>query len=307
MSFVERDLKRQGKKTKAEPGVIVFESKKISKYQKNKKKRLSKASTSSYSTSVVKTGTGRKEKGKKEKEKEIIVDFDFYDSNEFDFHSVKSFIDKLFIFSKQSLPSSALADLIISDVTTTVKTDGEESDALGFITLLDPSEGDNDEEGIISTFIKAILKTAPDSKLVDKKKKIGLLLNERIINMPNETSLPLFKFLIDNNSGENCEYCLYLTTTYKFVDVKVDSEGTSTSSSSSALSKDFKFYKEEDEILKEYSEINWHFPCQLQDSDSKRAFQEEGVELGRSVMLIKYSQLKKFYSILESFISLPSQ
>ncbi len=276
MSFVEKDL--DIKSQKKEPGVIVFKT----KAKKYKKKKVVKQNP------VKKANVGKKKEKKIENNEDIIIDFDFFDSNESDFHCIKTFLTKLFSFDF-SITVSPLVDLIVENNTTTIKTDGEEGDALAFITCLESTDS------VVKEVVEKILKTHNSaSKFVGKS--MGLLINERLINMPNEVSLPLFKFLFETIPKHS--HFLYITTNYRFVSSKVENDEAVGNIG------EWMFYKDEDEILKDYSEEFWEFPCSNQDSDSKRAFQEDGVEVGRTVMILKASELKKFFNSLQSMITI---
>ena len=66
-----------------------------------------------------------------DEDQEIInIDFDFFNGNpDVDFHALKNLMRQLFGTQESSrIQLSALADLILESPTTTIKTDGKESD-----------------------------------------------------------------------------------------------------------------------------------------------------------------------------------
>jgi protein BCP1 len=73
----------------------------------------------------------------------LNVDFEWFDPQpEFDFHGIKTLLQQLFDVDAQLLDLSALTDLILSQplLGSTVKVDGNETDAYAFLSVLNLQE-----------------------------------------------------------------------------------------------------------------------------------------------------------------------
>ena len=73
----------------------------------------------------------------------VNVDFEWFNFKpDIDFHGVKSLLRQLFDVDSQLFDLSALTDLILSQPTvgSTVKVDGEDTDAYAFLTILNLHE-----------------------------------------------------------------------------------------------------------------------------------------------------------------------
>lgn len=73
----------------------------------------------------------------------LDVDFEWFDPQpEFDFHGIKTLLQQLFDTDAQLFELSALTDLILSQPTlgSTVKVDGNETDAYAFLSVLNLQE-----------------------------------------------------------------------------------------------------------------------------------------------------------------------
>lgn len=73
----------------------------------------------------------------------LNVEFEWFDPQpEFDFHGIKTLLQQLFDTDGQLFELSALTDLILSQPTlgSTVKVDGNETDAYAFLSILNLQE-----------------------------------------------------------------------------------------------------------------------------------------------------------------------
>lgn len=116
---------------------------------------------------------------------ELQVDFDFFNQQPKDRRAIYGLVKNL--LCGRNFDVDGLTQAIINaDVGSVIKSDGYE-DALAVITILDleeeaPCNDDNTE------WIKDILKCLKISK--DDAKSMGLIINERIVNMPTFTLAP---------------------------------------------------------------------------------------------------------------------
>ncbi|KAJ6620774.1 p21-C-terminal region-binding protein-domain-containing protein [Mycena sp. CBHHK59/15] len=137
----------------------------------------------------------------------VDVDFDFFDPNPtVDYHALKRLLAQLFNRDAEHLPLAALVDLVLAQPTvgTTIKTDGLESDPYALLTVLNMhAHRANPAVAALAAYfldrsaadppfhaaLQALL-AAPDAQL-------GLVLCERLVNMPVQTVPPMYRMLAD--------------------------------------------------------------------------------------------------------------
>ncbi|CAG8525458.1 7859_t:CDS:2 [Gigaspora margarita] len=175
-------------------------------------------------------------------EEDIVdIDFDFFDPKPIDFHSIKNLMIQLFSADSELFNITELTELIISQplLGTTVKIDGADSDPYAILTVLNMNE--HLEKQCIKDLAKYLLdKTKQDSILNEKldtllKKDstnhIGLILSERLINMPVQIVPPMYKMLQEEiqwavDDPYNFEWYLVLSKTYQEVVSTLDDESS---------------------------------------------------------------------------------
>ncbi|CAG8641772.1 34215_t:CDS:2 [Racocetra persica] len=245
-------------------------------------------------------------------EEEIVdIDFDFFDPKPIDFHSIKNLVIQLFSADAELFCISELTELIISQplLGTTVKVDGADSDPYAVLTVLNMNE--HSEKKCIKDLVTYLLdKTKQDSVLNDKldtllKKDsiehVGLILSERLINMPVQIVPPMYKMLqeeiqwaVDDNEPYNFEWYLVLSKTYQEVMSTLDDE--------SKPSKKQKKKKAKDEIIEQNADyqLNFNFTKQPSVSDSKRTFSNFGIAPAMKLFLINRSKFDNLIRDLEN-------
>lgn len=138
----------------------------------------------------------------------VNVDFDFFSPKEIDFHSTKNLLRQLFGPDSILFDLSTLSDLIISqsDLGSTIKTDGENSDPLAILTainLKDQSKAQSVKKGLIDYFIQKTQDYATFNRKIRQicspgsKDRVGIIFSERLINMPTELMPPMYKMLLE--------------------------------------------------------------------------------------------------------------
>ena len=86
------------------------------------------------------SSTDSENESQNDEEQEIVnIDFDFFNANKnVDFHALKNLLRQLLGPQESNkIQLSALADLILDAPTTTIKTDGQESDPYCFLSFID--------------------------------------------------------------------------------------------------------------------------------------------------------------------------
>lgn len=150
--------------------------------------------------------------------------------------------------------------------------------------------------------------------------RVGLVLTERLINIPPQVVPPMYKMLveeiswaIDEKEPYEFSHYLILSKTYTEIGSSADQEiGTpkkkkkkqKTSTAANGNSSIFYFHPE-DEILQQHASISggFHYIKEREDqSDSKRAFQEAGIKPLGHLMLIEASRFEAAVKAVEDYV-----
>ncbi|KIW99837.1 uncharacterized protein Z518_10765 [Rhinocladiella mackenziei CBS 650.93] len=245
----------------------------------------------------------------------LDVDFEWFDPQpEFDFHGIKTLLQQLFDADAQLFELSALTDLILSQPTlgSTVKVDGNETDAYAFLSIVNLQEH-KDKPGVnkIIQYLHSKSKSKPDlaplAKLLSQPTipAIGLILTERLINVPSEVVPPMYTMLleemewaIEDQEPYDFSHYLILSKTYTEVASTLDAEDDRPKKKKKAAagSSETMYFHPEDEVLQRHAVCHGGFDYSIQQdeghSDSKRAFQELGIKPQGHVILISGDQFK---------------
>lgn len=252
----------------------------------------------------------------------VNVDFEWFNFNEkIDFHGTKSLIRQLFDVDANLFDVSALADLILSQASigSTVKTDGEESDPFAFLTALNVQEHRQKKPmaqliEYLSEKAKANQALAPIPELLASGQHVGIILSERLINMPSEIAPPLYTMLIDEikdavEDKEPYEFTHYLivSKTYHEIESTLDVEERKKKKGKQDAT--LYYFHPEDEVLQKHAVAYGSYPFTKIDdavADSRRAFQEMGVMPKGSMILIEASKFADAVGAVGEYLSPPS-
>ncbi|KAL4788827.1 p21-C-terminal region-binding protein-domain-containing protein [Aspergillus venezuelensis] len=244
----------------------------------------------------------------------VNVDFEWFDPDpEVDFHGLKHLIRQLFDTDAQDFDLSALADLVLSQplLGSTVKTDGKDSDPYAFLTVLNLREhADKPAIKDLTAYLTRKAKSTPSLALLadllsqSPIPQIGLILTERLINMPVEVIPPMYTMLqeeiawaLEENEPYSFTHYLVVSKTYEEVESKLDAEESRPQKKKKAA-KGGKgerfFFHPEDEVLERHAVCQGGFEHRFDEgrSDSKRAFQELGIKTGGSLILLEAGKLE---------------
>lgn len=260
----------------------------------------------------------------------VSVDFEWFNfKSDIDFHGTKSLLRQLFDVDSQLFDLSALADLILSQPTigSTVKVDGEDTDAYAFLTILNLQE--HREKSVIKDLTQYIIEKSKSNPALagigglvstDPNARVGLILAERLINVPSEISPPMYTMLIDEieaavEDKEPYDFTHYLliSKTYREVESTLDREDaprTKKNKSNKAGSETFYFHPE-DEVLQRHALLSGSFEYTKDEgegmADSKRAFQELGIKPQGSMMVIEASRFEEAAKAISDYLRPPQQ
>ncbi|KAK5624944.1 hypothetical protein RRF57_000660 [Xylaria bambusicola] len=251
----------------------------------------------------------------------VNVDFEWFNFNEkVDFHGMKNLIRQLFDVDATLFDVSALVDLILSQSTigSTVKTDGEESDPFAFVTALNIQEHRQKQPiaqliEYLSEKAKATESLALIPELLASGKHVGLVLSERVINMPSDVAPPLYSMLMEEiqdavDDKEPYEFTHYLivSKTYHEIESTLAEERRKKKGRQDAT---LFYFHEEDEVLQKHATAYGSYPFTKMDdtvADSKRAFQEMGVMPMGSMILIEASKFASAVKAVGEYLNPPS-
>lgn len=256
----------------------------------------------------------------------VNVDFEMFDPQPaHDFHGLKHLLRQLFDSDSSLFDLSALADLILSQplLGTTVKTDGNESDPYAFLTVV--SLRVHASHAAVTPLVAYLLsKAAAANPVLHRTLKpllapdsptghVGLILTERLVNMPVQVVPPMYKMLLEEiewavqeNEPYDFSHFLVLSKTYTEVASRLDEM-------ESRPSKKWKkqrprrpetfYYHPEDEVVRrlvgEDNAASFRFDGEPASADSKRAFSDMGIKSQGLMMLVPKESIGKLVSDLE--------
>ncbi|KAI3317417.1 p21-C-terminal region-binding protein-domain-containing protein [Xylariaceae sp. AK1471] len=251
----------------------------------------------------------------------VNVDFEWFNFNEkIDFHGTKSLIRQLFDVDANLFDVSALADLILSQPTvgSTVKTDGEEADPFAFLTVLNVQEHREKKPmaqliQYLSEKAKATESLAPIPELLASGKHVGIVLSERLINMPSEIAPPLYSMLVDEieaavEDKEPYEFTHYLIVSKTYHEIESTLNVEERKKKKGKQDATLYHFHPEDEVLQKHATAFGSYAFTKIDdavADSKRAFQEMGVMPKGSMVLIEASKFPSAVKAVGEYLSPP--
>jgi protein BCP1 len=245
----------------------------------------------------------------------LNVDFEWFDPQpDVDFHGIKTLLQQLFDVDAQLFDLSALTDLILSQPTlgSTVKVDGNETDAYAFLSVLNLQEHkDKPVIGRLTDYALSKARSNPQlAVLADLLSQspippVGMILTERLINVPAEVVPPMYTMLLEEmdwavQDGEpyNFSHYLILSKTYTEVASKLDGEQDRPKKKPKASAGSFEtmYFHPEDEVFHRDAVCHAGFDYSTKQddghSDSKRAFQELGIKPQGHATLITADRFK---------------
>ena len=145
----------------------------------------------------------------------------------------------------------------------------------------------------------------------DSKARIGLVLTERLVNIPSEVVPPMYNMLLEEISWAleekepyNFTHYLILSKTYKEIDSQLDHEISKSEkkkkkqkiASSQRDQSELFYFHPEDEVLQRHASAYGGFDYLKQEaegqSDSRRAFQDLGIKPQGHMILIEAAKFE---------------
>ncbi|KAL9109195.1 MAG: hypothetical protein Q9227_006120 [Pyrenula ochraceoflavens] len=255
----------------------------------------------------------------------LDVEFEWFDPQpEVDFHGIKTLLQQLFDVDAQIFDVSALTDLILSQplLGSTVKVDGNETDAYAFLSVLNLQE--QKDKPAVADLIKYLKGKAGANPSLTKLSQllseptvppIGLLLTERLINVPSEVSPPMYKMLIEEigwaleeKEPYSFSHYLIMSKTYTEIESKLDLEDDrpKKKKKGAPANQETFYFHPEDEVFQRHAEEHSGFDYTTKQdeghSDSKRAFQELGVKPQGYMILIDGPKFEEAVKEVSEFL-----
>lgn len=254
----------------------------------------------------------------------LNVEFEWFDPQPaYDYHGIKTLLQQLFDVDAHLFNLSAVTDLILAQplLGSTVKVDGNETDPYAFLSVLN-LQGHMKESSIskIVEYIQQKAKTTPSlgslSDLLSSTEipSLGLILTERLINVPAEVTGPMYSMLLEEiqwaleeKEPYNFSHYLILSKVYTELASELDPKETRPKKKSKGSQDNpILYFHPEDEVLERHSICYGHFDYTTKQdagySDSKRAFQEMGIRPRGQMMLIEASKFKSAVKDVAQFL-----
>ena len=151
--------------------------------------------------------------------------------------------------------------------------------------------------------------------LASPSNHVGLIISERMINMPAEIVPPMYTMLIDEvdaaiEDKEPYEFTHYLVLSRAYIEVESALESEPTERKSKKIREDPTasqlFFHAEDEVLSKLAQAHGRYSYRKiaeSSADSKRAFREIGIEAEGLLMLFEAKKLPDAIQAVSDFIS----
>jgi len=235
-----------------------------------------------------------KEEQEEEQVDNLMVDiqFEFFNPKEEDFHAIKVFLTNY--LEGQAFDSSELTDVIIKQGETfgsTIKV--EDNEPFGFISVINlHSHKDKEFVKQLKSYLFGKLQNEPAKlqyiqKLCnDESKPLGLILSERMMNIPSQLAPHLHKSLfeelnwtIEENEGTASKYAfknyLMIVGSYKEI-----AENTKSKSESEEAF----YFKEEEEIYHKESAMSFTYPYVVEKKQDQWTLLECEIKQFRTIL-----------------------
>ncbi|KAH6687765.1 BCP1 protein [Plectosphaerella plurivora] len=252
----------------------------------------------------------------------VNVDFEWFNYDpEIDFHGTKTLLRQLFDVDAINFNMSALADLVTAQnsIGSAVKVDSKANDAYAIITALNLAH--HRERPEIADLTKYISDKAQTNDalspvaavLADASAQVGLVLSERLINMPTEIVPPMYKMLTEEiadavEDGEPYSFTHYLVLSKTYTEVEPDAELRTERKGKKQKAEaagSLWYFHPEDEVLARHAVAHgaYSYTHENEGSEqSKRAFQEMGIKSQGYLMLIEAAKFKGAIEAVEQYV-----
>ncbi|KAH6632002.1 p21-C-terminal region-binding protein-domain-containing protein [Chaetomium tenue] len=249
----------------------------------------------------------------------VNVDFELFNyDSQIDFHGVKTLLRQLFDTDAQLFNLSAISDLIIEQNTigSTCKVDDKANDAYAFLTVLNLQE--HRAKQPVAQLIEYLTERAKSNdslagvlpELLASGKHVGLVLAERLLNMPAEVIPPMWTCMIDEieaavEDKEPYEFSHYLVVSRTYREVASSLDQSERKQKKAREEAELQFFHPEDDEMRKHAVASGAYDFTKEGeavADSKRAFQEMGIKPCGFMMLIEASKFQGAVQAIAEYI-----
>ncbi|KAK0745087.1 p21-C-terminal region-binding protein-domain-containing protein [Apiosordaria backusii] len=256
----------------------------------------------------------------------VNVDFELFNYDPaIDFHGVKTLLRQLLDADATLFDLSALSDLIVEQNTigSTCKVDDKANDAYAFLTVLNVQEhAEKPAVKKLAEYLAERARKSQDEKLAEivpglltgegKKQQVGLVLAERLLNMPAEVIPPMWSCMIDEieaavEDKEPYEFTHYLVLSRTYLEVESTLDQAERKNKRSKATGELQYFHPEDEEMRKWATAAGSFEYTREGeaavADSKRAFQEMGLKPVGFMMLIEANKFQKAVKAIGEYVA----
>lgn len=248
----------------------------------------------------------------------VNVDFELFNYDpQIDFHGVKTLLRQLFDTDATLFDLSGLSDLIVEQNTigSTCKVDDKANDAYAFLTVLNLQE--HRAKKPIAQLVEYLTERAKTDEnlagavpeVLASGQHVGLVLAERLLNMPAEVIPPMWSCMVDEieaavEDKEPYEFSHYLVVsrTYREVASTID-QGERKQKKARDVA-ELQYFHPEDEEMRKHAVASgtYEFTKEGEVADSKRAFQEMGIKPCGLMMLIEADKFQGAVQAIAEYV-----
>ncbi|KAK4204913.1 p21-C-terminal region-binding protein-domain-containing protein [Triangularia verruculosa] len=256
----------------------------------------------------------------------VNVDFELFNYDpQIDFHGVKTLLRQLLDADASLFDLSSLSDTIVEQNTigSTCKVDDKANDAYAFLTVLNIQDQQSKKPVIkqLAEYLAERAKKSPDETLQkavpelllgEGKQQVGLVLAERLLNMPAEVIPPMWSCMIDEieaavEDKEPYEFTHYLVLSRTYLEVESTLDQTERKNKRSKATGELQYFHPEDEEMRKFALAAGSFEYTREGeaaaADSKRAFQEMGIKPVGFMMLIEAAKFQKAVQAITEYVA----
>lgn len=204
----------------------------------------------------------------------------------------------------------------------TVKVDGKETDAYAFLSVVNLHT--HKDKPFVQTLIRYLISKASSNPSLAKLAElfaqpdvpsVGLVLTERLINVPSEIVPPMYSMLLEeiqwaleDNEPYQFSHYLILSKTYTEVASALDEEDDRPKKKKKGTQvPETMYFHPEDEVLQRHAVCHGGYNYSTQQdpgqADSRRAFQELGIRPSSHAILIEASKFTGAVSDVAQYLS----
>ncbi|KAF2719079.1 hypothetical protein K431DRAFT_122419 [Polychaeton citri CBS 116435] len=259
----------------------------------------------------------------------LNVDFEWFDPQPaVDFHGLKTLLRQLFDVDNDLFDLSELADLVLAQplLGSTVKCEGNESDPYAFLTVLNMQQ--HRSKPVIQQLAKYLVERSEGQGKPGEELKallaegstaqVGLILCERLINMPAQVVPPMYTMLIEEmqwalqeKEPYNFTHYVFVSKNYTEVASKLDAEDSqpqkkARKGGTEKEAVEVFYFHPEDEVWQKFAMGGYNFEfVKAEDegaSDARRTFQELGVKPQGSLLLMDAEKFEEAVKAVSEYV-----